>query len=95
MVTVTVEQAVKILNDALARDGQAINALLEHRVPCNASLAEHPTIQVGYRTDQITTEVGLLGIINGLFGVDDEQWDFIAAEIDEQGVAQRFVVIGT
>ena len=37
---------VDVLNDALGRDFEAIRLLIEHRMPCNDALTEHPTIQV-------------------------------------------------
>jgi hypothetical protein len=50
------------LNEAYEADAPAINDLIEHRVPCNERLADHPTIQVGGNP----TEVGMLGVINGI-----------------------------
>ena len=37
-------------------------------------------------------EVGILGLLNGLFGVDEKQWGAIAAEMDPSGHVRRFVV---
>ena len=61
-------EAVRRLNAILECDTDALSRLIETRVPCNGRLADHPTVQVrdvgdGYR-------VGLLGILNGLFGDD-------------------------
>lgn len=50
------------LNEATEADQTAIDSLIEHRVPCNKALADHPTIQVG--GDPCV--VGMLGIINGI-----------------------------
>jgi hypothetical protein len=65
----SIDNVIDYLNEILATDRPAIAALMANRVPCNEQLAEHPTVQVqpqhgGYH-------VGLLGIINGMFGVDD------------------------
>jgi hypothetical protein len=59
-----IEKVVDVLNDALRRDGGAINALLSARIPCNESLADHPTIVVG--GSDIAPNIGVLGLINGV-----------------------------
>jgi hypothetical protein len=60
--------AVKTLNEAFAADPAAMHCLVKHRIPCNETLADHPTIQVS--TNQFgETErfaVGLTGILNGI-----------------------------
>jgi hypothetical protein len=78
----TVEQAVRILNEALVADPEAVNNLFQHRVPCNGELAAHKTIQVAGDGDTVGrggTDVSALGIINGIFGVDGSSWGAIAA----------------
>ncbi len=67
---ITVDDAIGLLNEAVALDRPAMAALLANRVPCNAAFADHPTIQV--QAQHGGYHVGLLGIINGLFGVDDD-----------------------
>ena len=57
--------ATVILNEMLALDPKATNTLVETRVPCNKALEEHHSIAV---TED--REVGLLGILNGIFGQD-------------------------
>ena len=68
-------KAVDVLNEALAADPQAINALMRLSVQCNATLARHPSVQVG--AHQHDFELRPLGLINGLFGVDEHDWGFI------------------
>jgi len=68
---ITPEDAIKVLNEALGCDHDAIKALIECRVSCNEELANHPTIQVR-AYDPEGYKVGLLGILNGLFGSDKE-----------------------
>ena len=70
--SISIDDAIKLLNEMLAADISATAALLANRVPCNQPLAEHPTIQVHKQHD--ATFVGLLGVINGLFGVDDNDY---------------------
>jgi hypothetical protein len=60
------EDAIKILNEALVLDGYAIEQLFRHRVECNESLTDHPHIVTGEigRTKTLST----LGLINGIIG---------------------------
>ena len=70
--SVTVDEVVEILNSVLAADRVVAEMLVEARVPCNA-LIDHPTIQVLLEDGAPTkARVGLLGILNGVFGVDGE-----------------------
>ena len=68
--TVTLDEAIEYLNELIETDRVSIAALIANRVPCNQQLADHPTVQVyaqhgGYL-------VGMLGILNGLFGIHDD-----------------------
>ena len=58
--------AVELLNDALARDPEAITGLVNMRVNCNDALAAHPTIQVNRYGD--VHRIGILGLLNGALG---------------------------
>lgn len=95
---VTVEQVVELLNQALAADDVAITELIQTRTACNEKLSKHSSIQVGLapgcnpEDKKLLYEVGILGLLNGLFGVDDKQWGAIAAEMDPSGHVRRFVV---
>lgn len=79
---------VRLLNEAVKVDRQAVQDLIECRVPCNKGLADHPTIQVSAFDEQTGEptpgeyKVGLLGILNGLFGTDCEGWGFITANFN-------------
>ncbi len=80
-----VQEAIDVLNRLHAADPSVLPTLIAHRVPCNKEVAEDPSIQVGLiagKTDQ--WEVGFLGLINGLYGVDARGWGFIAAEYNDQ-----------
>lgn len=79
--TVTIDDAIALLNEALRLDPNAMNALIDARVVCNSALAEHPTIQVDGRTE--APRVGILGVLNGLFGVREDGWGPITAMVDE------------
>ena len=78
--SVTVDDAISLLNDLIILDRPAIAALLANRVPCNENLAKHPTVQVTYQHHSY--HVGMFGIINGLFGVDDHGRGLIRCVFD-------------
>lgn len=78
--TVTIGEVIELLNDATKRDPEAIARLINIRTLCNESLSNHPTIQVS--DEHGRDAVGLLGIINGIFGIDDKGWGGIAALFD-------------
>ena len=75
-------RVIALLNEALSLDSEAVTALVNSRVRCNEGLACHPTIQVGTRDDGSNT-VGLVGVLNGLCGVDADGWGPIAVSIEE------------
>lgn len=69
------QDAVDLLNKALELDRKAIQDLIEAHTPCNDALAQHDTIQVAIgqqRNCKPSYCVGLLGMFNGLFGVDSK-----------------------
>lgn len=90
----TPEDAVEILNRIHAADPSVLPALIEHRVRCNYALAIDETVQVGRIDDDPNGpwEVGLLGIINGLFGTRPDGWGFIAAHYDDDHKLVRFEI---
>ncbi len=60
---VTLDDTIAFLNSLIKVDEGAVNRLIASRVPCSRDLSMHPTVQCG------ENEVGMLGILNGLFGV--------------------------
>lgn len=69
--SITIQDALDLLNEIVEKDKACAKALLNARVPCNQAIAEHPTIQV-HAYDGNPPTVGLIGFLNGLFGIDDE-----------------------
>lgn len=61
-----VNRAVDTLNEALARDPDAMTRLVNLRAECNAALAAHPLIQTGIYGG--VHRVGLLGLLNAVLG---------------------------
>ncbi len=87
---VSIDEVIALLNEALNLDRKAISKLCATRVSCNEELAVHKTIQVGAVTiptnnhHVIEYEMGILGILNGLFGIrDDNGWGAIVAIIED------------
>lgn len=84
MEAVTLADAIRTLNDINAADPAVLPALLNFRVPCNQALADHPTVQVG-ATDHGYV-VGLLGILNGIFGIREDGCGYLYANVDDEGL---------
>jgi len=61
-----VTKAIDVLNDALSRDPEAMTRLVNLRVPCRKELGQHSTIRIQRLGDE--HRVGILGLINGIFG---------------------------
>ena len=88
----SIDMAIKVLNEALEADEDAISSLLALEVECNSLLGDHPTIQVGKHSNGISDRIRPLGLINGLFGAAEDTSGFIGAEADpETGKIYCFV----
>lgn len=82
---INVDDVIVLLNDLIELDKSTIHALVETRVTCNDSIKNHPTVQVMSKDN--VNEVGLIGIINGLFGTLEGEKFYgygpICAEFDD------------
>lgn len=78
--SVTIQEVLALLNAITLTDPKAATELINARVPCNEELANHPTIQVG-KDDDGQIVVGILGVLNGLFGTDDRGMGPIAVHM--------------
>jgi len=90
--TITVDDVIALLNGMLECDQKATEALVEGRVLCNQIMADHPTVQVQETGHNF--EVGLLGVINGMFGIDDQGWGPIAAQYEGDSAENLGLLIG-
>lgn len=86
---ISVDQVVDYLNELLQIDRCATGALVANRVPCNEAMADHKSVQTlgvngGYA-------VGLLGIINGMFGADENGYGEISYEFEIDGARTNIV----
>ena len=84
-----ITRAIEVLNDALARDPDAITRLVNMRVDCNEALSAHPTIQIGVYGG--VHRVGVLGLINGALG--DSPSGVIGAQGRMDGETGRFLKV--
>ena len=91
-----VQNAIDVLNQAVAADPASIQALFAVRHPANAKLIDHPTIQViseraGEQPRVVPDHtVGVMGLINGLFGVGPDGYGKITSIWDDNGNITRF-----
>lgn len=84
---IAARRIIQLLNHAIKLDPVAIRQIFLARFPCNDAMALHPSIQV--TTEDGTTTVGLLGLLNGICGVYEsgpyKDWGPITAIfVDEQ-----------
>jgi hypothetical protein len=79
----------------LRLDPEATDKLVKSRVPCNEALAEHPTIQCGIFDGTKQNRVGLLGVLNGLFGCDANGCGAIAMVIEGENndLIEKFIIL--
>lgn len=92
-----VDRFLTFLNELVLLDREAVENLIETRVKCNQQLASHPTVQVMNAAEGAPI-VGLLGILNGLVGVQPEGsvnpgWGYIAASFDDNEKLVKFIRI--
>ena len=91
--SVTLEEVINYLNELLEVDTEAVSNLFNNvRVPCNEAMANYETVQVeANRLPEVYGEyaVGILGILNGLFGCGEDSWSTIYMTVDN-GVITRF-----
>jgi len=81
--TVSVDEIIDFLNELLVLDRDAIQELTVTHVPCNEYLATHATVQVQICVNENNKYwVGMLGILNGLFGIRDDGYGQIVAVFD-------------
>ena len=79
--TITIDRLIVYLNELVSIDAGAISTLFGFRATCNEKLANHPTVQV--QTIDNSYAVGIIGLLNGMFGVDADGWGAIAAVWNE------------
>jgi len=90
--SVKLDEAIDLLNEMLKIDPKATIELIKTKVACNKDLADHPSIQVSSNTENDSDfKVGLLGFLNGLFGVRDDDSKGEICYVDLDGEVLRFM----
>ena len=69
---INMEYVEEFLNNLLQVDREFTNNLIMARFKCNDKLTCHPTIQNIMNHEMTGVYAGFLGVLNGMFGVDDE-----------------------
>jgi hypothetical protein len=87
-----IDLAILLLNELVVGDPEAAHQLVEFRVPCSDALANHPTIQVAGTGEKPL--VGMLGVINGIFGTHMDGRGHIGAVYDDRGKLTHFARTG-
>jgi len=83
--SVTLDEVIDFLNELAKIDYVAMGALVENRVSCSEQFADHPTVQCDEPREGVY-QVGLLGILNGLFGTDENGYGAIVAIFDDNTI---------
>jgi hypothetical protein len=78
--SITPQDACDLLNEMLKLDYDCTHGLVSHRQQCNEAIASHATIQV-QQYDKIP-KVGIIGVLNGIFGIRNDGMGSICFEID-------------
>jgi hypothetical protein len=82
--------AVHALNEMIKKDPKAMTKLFKYRVKCNDNFIGDPTITV-----TMDDKVGLLGILNGIFGDEEFKCAPIGLYLDSDENAVEFYVNST
>jgi len=86
------DEIISFLNSLAQIDPIAMGKLVSARVACNATMADHPTVQVSSCQDGF--EIGFLGLINGYAGTYDDGkwkgWGPVCAVVEDDGSVAAF-----
>ena len=87
---ISLDETIEFLNEILKLDSSVAQFIIDNRVACNSLIADHESIQVICdKEDAGLYKVGLLGILNGLFGSENET-GYIAAVVEKDGSVSSF-----
>lgn len=91
---VTPKEVVSMLNDLLKKDRRAVESLFNIRVFCNKELSEHKTVQVHqFNKKPDKFYVGVIGILNGIFGIDKKGWGCISIDLSSNNKINQFKLL--
>lgn len=81
--SITPQDACNLLNEFFKLDPKSAMALTLHHEKCNQKIIDHPSIIVAEHKNG--AGIGLLGIINGMFGVRKDGMGPICGEFNDNG----------
>jgi hypothetical protein len=82
--SITPQDVCDLLNEMLKLDYECTYGIATHRQQCNEAIASHPTIQVQQFKGDEFPKVGIVGILNGLFGIRDDGMGAICFDFDDE-----------
>lgn len=85
--SITIQETVDFLNELLKIDSKAIESLFNIRIFCNNDMMEHPTVQVSKVNEELG-QLGIIGILNGLFKTDRYGWGHIAVSYNKNKIEE-------
>lgn len=88
--SITIKNVCDLMNELLTLDPDCVQKLVNTRIQCNSQIADHPTVQVQQFKRDKYPKVGLLGILNGFFGIRKDGMGSICIETDDKGKVLRF-----
>jgi len=96
MIKINPDTVIEFLNEIHKLDSEVLEKLIDFRVPVNEKLAWHETVQVvNDGTEEVPTyKVGLLGIINGLCGIDEDGYGLVTANFEFDQTSHKEKLVG-
>ena len=89
--SITVQDVCDLLNEVLKLDSDFLHAITFHREKCNEAIANHPTLQVHQYSPQDPPMAGIIGLLNGMFGIrEDDGMGGLCCEIDDNNKIIQF-----
>lgn len=86
---VSAQYVVDFLNEILRLDKYALTDMMSEGISVNKELKNHPTVLVIERVEGVP-EIGLLSILNGLFGLEGETFAIEVIRDERTEVIREF-----
>jgi len=94
--SITPQNVCDLLNELLELDHACIEALFLRREFCNSSIANHSTVMVqetqSESGSEASSQLGVVGIINGMFGVREDGMGAICFETEPDSTGTERIV---
>jgi len=82
--TIVVKDVIAMLNEMHQLDPKLMTDMVLHRFPCNEGIKNHKTVQVHGDASVGAPKVGLLGVLNGILGIDRNHFGPVAAYFEKE-----------